>query len=199
MSGITKHKFSDSEGQLLVQFSRNALETYTRENQRMDVGSVEKVLNKRGGVLIQLENSEGRKQLRGTSAIFDGRRLADAIIDATIYAASNRSLGAEVHKSELNNIRIRAALIEEVIVTDEPEIKLNNNTYCPIIPQDINGWIHPIKSQLHDWSPKEYLMRTYKKANLNPFDWKDDSVVIVQTALFKEADPITQSVVRDKP
>jgi Uncharacterized conserved protein len=71
-------------------------------------------------VLIQIESSLGFGQLRGNAAIYDGRRISDAIIDAVIHAASERSIGSEIHRSELDDLIIQMSLIEKVTVTKNP-------------------------------------------------------------------------------
>ncbi len=197
MNELQSHTFSDEDGQLAMEFARDALATYTKEGQRMDVGSVEDLLNKRGGVIVQLEAIDGFGRLRGSAAIYDGRRIADSIIDATIYAASSRSLGSEIHRSELDDIRFRLALIERVIVSNDPVEDLSIGTDCPIITETIDGWLYPTKALEHNWSEQDYLERTFKKSRQNPHAWKDNPTVIAETAPFVEENPPSGSTVRD--
>lgn len=197
MNGLQKFTFSDSDGRHAVQFAREAIETYTTEGQRMDVGSVDDLLNKRGGVIVQLSSTQGRGRIRGAAAIYDGRRIADALIDATIIAASPRSLGSEVRSSELDNIEFSIALIETVTLSDDPVNDIDVGTDCPIVINEDDGWLYPTFAAEQGWSSEEYLTRTCKKSNKPPDAWKDNTVLIAKTASYVEENPPSGPVVRD--
>jgi hypothetical protein len=49
MTEIKYHNFSQEDGKKCMKFARDALNKYTKEGQRLDVGSVDDILNKRGG------------------------------------------------------------------------------------------------------------------------------------------------------
>lgn len=190
MDNIQVHNFTEKEGKLCVEFAREALRKYTIEGQRLDVGSVDEPLNKRGGVLIRLE-SQGLfgGQLKGNAAIYDGRRISDAIIDAIIYAASSRSIGSEIRKSEIDNIVIQLSLIEHVTITKEPVKNINLGDDCFIIPKELGIWIYPTKPVKHDWCPNEYVNRTYRSSQINPDEWMDKNIAIAKVSSFIEQNP----------
>jgi len=198
MNKIQKYNFSDKDGEICVRFARKALRKYTIEGQRLDVGSVEEPLNKRGGVLIRLE-SEGLfgSQLKGNAAIYDGRRISDAIIDSIIYASSSRSLGSEIKKSEIDNIKIQLSLIEQVKLTKEPTKTITIGEDCFIIPKELGIWLYPTKPLEYDWTHEEYINRTYRSSQLNPEDWKNENVVIANVSSFIEQNPNGRPIVDD--
>lgn len=199
MNGMQTHSFSDADGTQAVEYAREALETYAREGQRMDVGSVDDLLNKRGGVILRLRSTVGRGRLRGSAAIYDGRRIADALIDATVIAASSRTHGSEVKRSEIDTVKFSIALIEEVRITDTPAEDLVPGKDCPIITSEKeDGWLYPTFATNNDLSPAEYLSRTCKKVQKPPTAWEDTNVVIARTAPFTEENPPTGSVIREE-
>lgn len=190
MTQIQQYNFSKKDGEICVRFARDALRKYTIEGQRLDVGSVEEPLNKRGGVLIRLE-SEGLfgSQLKGNAAIYDGRRLSDAIIDSIIYASSSRSIGSEIKKSEIDDIKIQLSLIEKVTLTKKPSENITIGEDCFIIPKELGIWLYPTKPVEYDWTPEEYINRTYRSSQLNEEDWSDKNVVIAEVSSFVEQNP----------
>lgn len=195
MTGINKYEFSLEDCSKIMNFARNALETYVTEGQRMDVGSVDDVLNKRAGILIQIESSNGFKRLRGSSGIYDGRRIADAIIDATIYAASSRSIGSEIHKSEFDDLIFKISIIEEVKITDNPVDELKIGNECPIIPTDIDHWLYPTKAAEQGWTPKEYIDRTFRTSDKNRADYDDKIMAIINTKSIVEQNPNGKTII----
>lgn len=188
MYGLQQYSFTDEDGERAVQFAREALETYIKEDQRMDVGSVEDRLNKRTGVLLQLESEVGRARTRGSAAVYDDSRLADSLIDATVHAASNRSVGSAISQSEMNSVRFRIALIERVTVTDTPEEEITIGTDCPIILSSDSGWLYPLFAKEQNWNAKQYLDRTCRKASKVPTEWEDHDIVVAKTAPFIETE-----------
>lgn len=195
---IQYHNFSQEEGEICMKLARDALRKYTKEGQRLDVGSVDDILNKRGGVLIQIESSLGFGQLRGTGAIYDGRRISDAIIDAVIHAASERSIGSEIHRSELNDLIIQMSIIEKVTITKNPRNILNIGEDCLIIPEKLGIWMYPKKAKKHNWSVDEYVNRTYKSSQLEQSKWDDRQVAVVKTSSFIEQNPNGVTLIDDE-
>lgn len=188
MTKIYQKEFSKKEGEKCINFARKALDKYTIEGQRLDVGSADEILTKRGGVFIQIESINGFGKLRGNGAIYDGRRISDAIIDSIIYAASSRSIGSEIHKSELDDLIIKLSLIEKVTITKNPEEILNIGEHCFVIPEGLGIWLYPMKACKHNWSPQEYISRTYRSSKINPLNW-DSNVVVTKVSSFVEQNP----------
>lgn len=189
MDNIKHHEFSEEDGKKCMEFARKALRKYTKEGQRLDVGSVDEILTKRGGVLVQIESTAGFGQLRGRGGIYDGRRISDAIIDSVIYAASSRSVGSEIKKAELDNLIIQISFIEKITITKNPEDIIDVGEHCFIIPEDLGIWLYPTKAHLHNWSAKEYVGRTYRSSQLNPLKWNEKNVVVAKVSSFIEQNP----------
>ena len=178
---MTDHyDFTKQECKKILSFGRDALDTYTKENQRMDVGSVEDLLNMKGGVLLIAESTKGMNRVRGNACITDGQRIADSVIDAIIRTASSRSIGSEIRKSEQYDLLFKMAIIEEVIVTDNilEDLKLGIDSYY-IMGSD-NNWIYPTKPIEYDWDKEEFLSRTCKKSGYNPDYWKNNTGILLR-------------------
>ena len=189
MNNLQSYNFTEQEGNLCMNMARDALHKYTKEGQRLDVGSVDDILNKRGGVLIQIESSNGFGKLRGNAAIYDGRRIIDAIIDAVIHAASSRSIGSEIHRSEVDDLIIKLSLMEQVTLTKEPTEELTIGESCFIVPNGSGTWLYPTIPNKNNWSTEEYINRTFRSSRLNKNEWKDKHVAVVKTKSFIEQNP----------
>ena len=190
MSELRTHQFSEEDSQEVMDFARDALETYVREGQQMDVGSVSDLLNMRGGLLLQIESATGMNRVRGSGAIYNGQRIADSTIQATVYAASSRSIGSEVSYNETTSVVFKIALIEDVIVTDEPENEIEVGRDVPVIVGvDNGGWMFPTQSEEYNWTPEEYLTRTCKKSGVKPDYWEDNQMIVIRTRPFRESEP----------
>ena len=187
---LDHYDFSKKECNQIISFGRNALDTYTIENQRMDVGSVDDLLNMKGGVLLLAESTKGMNRTRGNACVTEGQRIADSIIDAMIQCASSRSIGSEIRKSETNDILFKMAVIEEVIITDDPleTLQLGTDSYY-INKDNESGWIYPTKPIEYGWDKKEFLSRTCKKSELDPNYWNDNECIILRTKPCYEKNP----------
>jgi AMMECR1 domain-containing protein len=185
-----RYKFDLDECNRIMSFGRNALDTYTIENQRMDVGSVDDLLNMKGGIILLAESNKGLSRIRGNACIVEGQRIADSIIDAMIRCASVRSVGSEIKKSEARDVVFKMSIIEEVIITDEPvkDLELGTDTYY-LNGSDGNSWIYPTKPVEYNWDKKEFLRRTCKKSGYNPDYWKNDECVLLRTRSCVEKNP----------
>lgn len=197
MSDIRKYEFSIADGQDIVQFAREALETYVREGQKMDVGSVNDLLNMRGGLLLQLESDTGMKRLRGSSSTYAGFRIADSIIQSTVYAASSRSIGSEISYTETKSVIFKISVIEEVKIIENPEDSIQIGRDVPIVVGSDLGWIFPAQALEYNWSEEELLTKTCKKAGVRPDLWEDETMVVLKTRTFVEETPGGQTNVID--
>lgn len=186
MMDMRKYEFSQSDGQEIVEFARDALETYVREGQRMDVGSVNDLLNMRGGMLLQLQSSTGMKRLRGSAASYQGFRIAESVIRSTVYAASSRSIGSEISYTETQSVVFKISMIERVVATENPGEYVEVGRDVPIIIGSNVGWVFPTQAVEYGWDAEELLTRTCKKANVKPDLWKDENMVILKTRTFTE-------------
>lgn len=187
---MTHHyNFNKKECERILSFGRDALDTYTKQNQRMDVGSVEDLLNMKGGALLILESTKGMNRVRGNACITDGQRIADSVIDAVIRASCSRSIGSEVKKSERYDLIFKMAIIEEVIVTNDilEDLKLGIDSYY-VMDSD-NNWIYPTKPTEYGWDKEEFLCRTCQKSGKNPYYWENNAGILLRTKPYYEVSP----------
>lgn len=182
-----RYEFSEEDAKEIVSYARDALEVYLKEGQKMDVGSVSDLLNMRSGIFLQITSDDNYARVRGVGSAYDRRRMANSIIDSTVYAASKRSIGSEISRSEISDVSFKISPIEMVYITDDPidEIKIGYDV--PIIVSESNyGWMYPTSAYKYDWSPEDYLTRCCEKINCNPDYWRDRNVVIARTRPIKE-------------
>lgn len=193
------YKFDPNECQKIMSFGRDALKTYTIENQRMDVGSVDDLLNMKGGIILLAESTKGLNRIRGNACITEGQRIADSIIDAIIKCASVRSVGSEIKKSEMNDVKFKMSIIEEIIITDDPinEIELGQDTYY-LNEGENSSWIYPTKPVEYNWDKQEFLSRTCKKSGFNPNYWEDDECILLRTRTCEEKEPNGEMISKRK-
>lgn len=189
MSDIQTYVYSEEDGQDIMNYARDTLEVYAKEGQKMDVGSVDDLLNMRGGVFLRLKSTGSFGRVRGDSGSFGNQRLASALINSTVYAASNRSVGSEIARNELSKVVFELAPIEKIKISEEPVEDINLGVDVPIIDAGKDGWIYPTDPQDYGWSVREYLGRTCKKCDLNPNYWEDKNVIIATTRPINEVEP----------
>lgn len=199
MNELQEEVLSLEDGTRAVSFARDALVTYVKQGQRMDVGSVGDFLSRQGGVLVQLYSTLGRSRLKGSAAVYEDVQLADALIEATVTAASSRSVGSEITRNELNTVAFKVALIQGVTVTSSPTDILEIGADCPIVLDAEEGWLYPTFASEQGWSEQRYLDRTCRKANKIPTAWEDSNLVVAHTETFVEKNPPDGAVIRDKP
>lgn len=182
---LRSYAYTDEDKKQIKDYARNALEVYTKENQQMDIGSTDELLQMRSGVLLQLEGK--RNRLRGSAGYFSGEKLSESIISSVVYSASSRSMGDELQPSELADTRIRMRIIEKVHLTDEPLTHLTVGDDCVMIKQsDGYSWLHPQIAEQQNWSAEEYLDKTCRKANKQPDYWKNNLIMIVENTAISE-------------
>lgn len=186
MKSVSTHNFSKSDAVEIVSYSRDTIETYAKEGQKMDVGSVSDLLNTKCGVFMQLKSTKSRGRVRGRSAVLGSCRLAEAIINSTVYATSPRSLGSEISRSEIPHIRFEIAPIKKIKITDEPLDNINIGRDIPVIRNNEANWIYPTSPENFGWSREEYLNRVCEKAGLPKDYWTKNQIVVAQTKPFTE-------------
>jgi AMMECR1 domain-containing protein len=193
MSQIHSYTFSEKDAKNIVDFARDTVEVYAKEGQKMDEGSVSDLLNMKAGLFLEIESTGPFGRVRGSAGSLGSQRLAVAIIESTVYAASERSLGSEVSRNELSDIRFKIAPIEEVKILEEPQEKIEIGREVPLFIDGEPGWIYPTDPEDYNWSVREYLERTCQKCDLPPEHWKDGKVAVARTRPITE-DPSDKSI-----
>ncbi|MFB6199141.1 MAG: TIGR00296 family protein [Halobacteriaceae archaeon] len=182
---------SYEDGARAVELAREAVETFVRNGQREQPGSMRDAFYNRTGVLVRLESYPGR--LRGCAGAYDSsEQLGHGIVDAAIEAASQDSCGSEIEPAELSTVTVSVCTVSDTMQTDDPVSEIEIGTHGVAITGDNDrGWMYPTVPLDNGWSAPEYLDRTCRKANLPPTSWSDDDVTVTlfKGQIFRERSP----------
>lgn len=173
----------------MIDYARDTLEIYAKEGQKMDVGSVNDLLNMKGGLFLQIESTEPFDRVRGEAGSFESSQIAESIISTMVYAASERSLGSEIARTEISDVIIRIAPIQEVFVTDSPLEEIKLGTDVPIVTNPRISWIYPTSPIEYGWDTKEYLRKICRKSTIDPEHWRQKTILVARTRPISEESP----------
>ena len=189
-------QLSDSDGVFLVKTARNAVTEFLSNGNRMKLESdLEEKFSFNSGVFVTLNNSDG---LRGCIGFpMPEKKLAHAIIEGAIAAATEDPRFPSVKTNELNDI-----VFEVTVLTPPVEIDVSDPMeYLEKIKVGRDGLIirHSFSSGLllpqvpieYGWNTEEFLQHTCEKAGLARDTWKNESVKIekFEGIIFKEETP----------
>lgn len=182
--------YSKSDAEEIISYSRDALEVYAKEGQKMDIGSVDDLLNMKAGIFLRIQSTGSFGRVRGRGSVYNSQSLASSLINSTVYAASKRSIGSEISRNEISSVKFSIAPIDKVKVTDDPLKNIEIGSDVPIImSEDGEGWLYPTDAEEYNWSISEYLTKTCKKVNVNPNYWKNNKIVVATTRPITEKNP----------
>jgi uncharacterized protein (TIGR00296 family) len=181
---------SFNDGARAVELAREALDAYVQNGQREQPGSMRDSFYNRTGAFVRLEAGGGR--LRGCAGTHDsGRHLGRAIVDAAIEAASGDTC-SEVEPAELSNISVSVCVVSDLVLTDDPiaDVEIGRHGVA-VDGRDCHSCLYPTVPLENDWSPREYLDRTCRKAGLGPTAWADEDVMVTlfEGQVFRERAP----------
>ena len=183
-------ELSYEDGARAVELAREAVESFVQHGQREQPGSMREAFYERTGAFVRLESTRGRGSLRGCAGGYrSGEQLGHVIVDAAIEAASEDSCGSEVTPSELPNLTVSVCAVKNVVLTDDPLADLELGTHGVAIDGGgEGGWLYPTVPVQNNWSAREYLDRTCRKAGLPPTAWQNDDVVVTlfEGQVFRE-------------
>ena len=189
-------QLSDSDGVVLVKTARKAVTQFLSNGNRMKLESdLEEKFSFNSGVFVTLNNPDG---LRGCIGFpMPEKKLAHAIIEGAIAAATEDPRFPSVKTNELNDI-----VFEVTVLTPPVEIDVSDPMeYLEKIKVGRDGLIirHSFSSGLllpqvpveYDWNVEEFLQHTCEKAGLARDTWKNESVKIekFEGIIFKEETP----------
>ncbi|PSQ26104.1 AMMECR1 domain-containing protein [Halobacteriales archaeon QS_9_68_17] len=193
MSQVQSIDLSYEDGARAVKLAREAVESYVRNGQRKQPGSMRDAFYARTGAFIRLESTRGRGSLRGCSGGYQGdEQLGHVIVDSAIRAASDDSCSSEVTPAELSNLTVSVFAVRNVVLTDDPVGDMELGTHGVAVDAGgDSGWLYPTVPVENDWSESEYLARVCRKAGLRPDAWRDDDVMVslFEGQTFRERDP----------
>jgi len=197
-------QLSDSDGVVLVKTARKAVTKFLSYGNRMKLESdLEEKFSFNSGVFVTLNNPDG---LRGCIGFpMPEKKLAHAIIEGAIAAATEDPRFSPVKTNELNDI-----VFEVTVLTPPVEIDVSDPMeYLEKIKVGRDGLIirHSFSSGLllpqvpveYGWNVEEFLQHTCEKSGLARDTWKNESVKIekFEGIIFKEETP-NGAIVREK-
>jgi len=189
-------QLSDSDGVFLVKTARKAVTEFLSNGNRMKLESdLEEKFSFNSGVFVTLNNPDG---LRGCIGFpMPEKKLAHAIIDGAIAAATEDPRFPSVKTNELNDIVFEVTVLTppvEIDVSDPMEYleKIKVGRDGLIIRQSFSsGLLLPQVPVEYGWNVEEFLQHTCEKAGLSRDTWKNESVKIekFEGIIFKEETP----------
>ena len=197
-------QLSDSDGVVLVKTARRAVTGFLSNGNRIKLEpDLEEKFSFNSGVFVTLNNPDG---LRGCIGFpMPEKKLANAIVDGAIAAATEDPRFPSVKTNELNDI-----VFEVTVLTPPIEIDVYDPMeYLEKIKVGRDGLIirHSFSSGLllpqvpveYGWNTEEFLQHTCEKAGLARDIWKNESVKIekFEGIIFKEETPYG-AIVREK-
>ena len=197
-------QLSDSDGAVLVKTARKAVTEFLSNGNRIKLESdIEEKFSFNSGVFVTLNNPDG---LRGCIGFpMPEKKLAHAIIEGAISAATEDPRFPTVKTNELNDI-----VFEVTVLTPPVEIDVSDPMeYLEKIKVGRDGLIirHSFSSGLllpqvpveYGWDVEEFLQHTCEKAGLARDTWKNESVKIekFEGIIFKEETP-NGAIVREE-
>lgn len=193
MSDAEQLDLSYEDGARAVELAREAVESYVRNGQREQPGSMRDAFYARTGAFVRLESTRGRGSLRGCAGGYQSdERLGHVIVDAAIQAASQDSAGSEITPAELDSITVSVCAVNNVVLTDDPieDVEVGTHGVAIDTPEDV-CWLYPTVPVEHGWSAEEYLTRVSRKAGLPPQGYEQEQVVVTlfDGHVFRERDP----------
>jgi len=197
-------QLSDSDGVVLVKTARKAVTEFLSNGNKMKLEpDLEEKFSFNSGVFVTLNNPDG---LRGCIGFpMPEKKLARAIIEGAIAAATEDPRFPSVKTNELNDI-----VFEVTVLTPPVEIDVSDPMeYLEKIKVGRDGLIirHSFSSGLllpqvpveYGWNVEEFLQHTCEKAGLSRDTWKNESVKIekFEGIIFKEETP-NGAIVREE-
>jgi len=197
-------QLSDSDGVVLVKTARRAVTEFLSNGNKIKLEpDLEEKFSFNSGVFVTLNNPDG---LRGCIGFpMPEKKLANAIVDGAIAAATEDPRFPSVKTNELNDI-----VFEVTVLTPPIEIDVYDPMeYLEKIKVGRDGLIirHSFSSGLllpqvpveYGWNTEEFLQHTCEKAGLARDTWKNESVKIekFEGIIFKEETP-NGVIVREK-
>lgn len=183
---------SEDDGKYLLKVARDAIETYVKENRKIDIPSdCPNHLKENLGVFVTLNKNN---QLRGCIGYPEPvYPLIDATIESAISAASRDPRFYEVQESELESLDYEITVLTKprLIEVSKPIDYLVNI----IIGEDglivekgfYKGLLLPQVAPENDMDAEEFISHTCLKAGLRPDAWleRDTEVYKFQGQIFK--------------
>jgi len=189
-------QLSDSDGVFLVKTARKAVTEFLSNGNRMKLESdLDEKFSFNSGVFVTLNNPDG---LRGCIGFpMPEKKLAHAIVEGAIAAATEDPRFPSVKTNELNDIVFEVTVLTPPVVIDVSDpmeylekIKVGRDGLI-IRHSFSSGLLLPQVPVEYGWDVEEFLQHTCEKAGLARDTWKNESVKIekFEGIIFKEETP----------
>ena len=200
---MTAYNITDEDGQLLVSTARKIVTEFLSSGRRLSLGDdIKSRISFDAGIFVTLNK---KNDLRGCIGFPLPQKLAKALPDAAIAAATEDPRFSPVEKTELGSITFEVTILTPPIKLkiDDPAkilsaIKVGRNGL--IIKQGYHsGLLLPQVPVEYGWNEEEFLNHTCQKAGL-PFGcWKEKNTKIFsfEGIIFKEEKP-NGKIIREK-
>ncbi|MBI5697842.1 MAG: TIGR00296 family protein [Thaumarchaeota archaeon] len=200
---MTSYNLTDQDGELLVSTARKIVTEFLVSGNKLELGQdIKSRISFDAGVFVTLN---ANNDLRGCIGFPLPQKLAKALPEAAIAAATQDPRFSPVERSELDTITF-----EVTILTPPSEIQVDDPTKLPtkikvgrdglIIKQGYHsGLLLPQVPIEYNWSEEEFLNHTCQKAGLPSGCWKEKKtrVFSFEGIIFKEEKP-NGKIVREK-
>ena len=183
---------SEDDGKYLLKVAKDAIETYVKENRKIDVPSdCPNYLKEELGVFVTLNK---HNNLRGCIGYPEPvYPLIEATIESAISAAIRDPRFPEVSEDELDGLDYEITVLTkpQLIEVEKPLDYLDNITIGEdglIVEKGFfRGLLLPQVAPEHNMDKEEFLSHTCMKAGLRPDAWleRDTRVFKFQGQIFK--------------
>jgi len=184
---------TQKDGEYLLKVAKEAIETYVKTNEKMDIPSdCPNYLKEELGVFVTLNKNNNLRGCIGyPEPIYP---LITAVIDSAISAAIRDPRFPEVSESELEDLEYEITVLTkpEIIEVEKPSqypSKINIGKDGLIIEKKFyKGLLLPQVATEYNMDAEEFLSHTCIKAGLNPNAWKKENIEVYkfQGQIFHE-------------
>jgi len=194
----TGQYLSLEEGRTLVRLARQAVTTFLRDRSRIQPPDLTEKLSRKSGVFVTL-NTVSPHELRGCIGFpYPEASLAEATINAAIYAATDDPRFSQVRTKEFEtNITIEVTVLTPPVTlySKEPAnlpgmIQVGKHGLI-VERRGRSGLLLPQVATEWGWDSTEFLTNSCLKANLPPDSWllTDTTVKIFSGEIYEETAP----------
>jgi uncharacterized protein (TIGR00296 family) len=187
-----ENMLSEDDGKYLLSVAKDAIETYVKENRKIDTPSdCPDYMHEELGVFVTLNK---HNNLRGCIGYPEPvYPLIDAVIDSAISAAMRDPRFPSVDESELDSLDYEITVLTkpQIIEVEKPIDYLDNITIGEdglIVERGFyRGLLLPQVAPEHNMDKEEFLSHTCMKAGLRPDAWLDKNTKVYkfQGQIFK--------------
>jgi len=186
------------EGRTLVHLARQAIASYLKDKSTIKPTNITEKLGKKSGVFVTLNRTSPR-ELRGCIGFpYPEAPLANATINAAIYAATEDPRFPQVSQHEFST----SITIEVTVLTPPRVLEERDRTKLPdlievgrhgliIEGHGTSGLLLPQVATEWNWDSTEFLTNCCLKANLPPDSWllEGITVKVYEGEIFEEMKP----------